>query len=385
MTTLVVGAGIFGVTAALALRRRGRAVTLLDPGPVPHPLAASTDISKVVRLEYGADEAYMQMTERALDGWRRWNAAWGAPLFHETGVLFLSRGALAPGGFEHDSLEVLTRRGHAVERLDASAVRARFPAWNAELFVDGYYNPAGGWVDSGAVVARLVAEAVDAGVALAPRSAVTQLIECDGRVTGVVLADGARLYGDAVLVASGAWTPHLLPWLAPHLRGVGQPVFHLAPADLGAFDARVFPVFGADIAQTGYYGFPATGGVVKIAHHGAGREMHPESGERQVTDTELDAMRAFVARAFPSLAAAPVAKTRVCLYCDTADQHFWIAPDPDRDGLVVAAGGSGHAFKMAPLVGEWCADALEGRIEPRFGWRPDARADSGEEATRCKL
>jgi glycine/D-amino acid oxidase-like deaminating enzyme len=384
MTTLVVGAGVFGVTAALALRRRGRAVTLLDPGPVPHPLAASTDISKVVRLEYGADEDWMVMTEQALDGWRRWNVAWGAPLFHETGVLFLSRGPLEPGGFEHDSLEALTRRGHTVERLDAGAVRARFPAWNADTFAWGYYNPAGGWAESAAVIARLVAEAVDAGVALAPRSAVAHLLETDARVTGVALADGTRLYGDAVIVASGAWTPHLLPWLAPHLRSVGQPVFHLAPADVAAFDPRVFPVFGADIAETGYYGFPATGGVVKIARHAVGREMHPESPQREVSDDETRALRAFVAATFPSLAAAAIAKTRVCMYCDTPDQQFWVAPDPDRDGLVVAAGGSGHAFKLAPLLGDWCADALEGRVLPRFCWRARGRADAGREATRCR-
>src|SRR5437764_12396778 len=47
---LVRGAGIFGVTTALALRARGIDVTLVDPGPVPHPLAESTDISKVVRI-----------------------------------------------------------------------------------------------------------------------------------------------------------------------------------------------------------------------------------------------------------------------------------------------------------------------------------------------
>lgn len=47
----IVGAGIFGVTAALTLARRGHRVTLLDPGPLPHPLAESTDVSKAIRLE----------------------------------------------------------------------------------------------------------------------------------------------------------------------------------------------------------------------------------------------------------------------------------------------------------------------------------------------
>jgi glycine/D-amino acid oxidase-like deaminating enzyme len=53
---LVLGGGIFGVTGALELRRRGWRVMLVDPGPVPRPLAASTDRSKVIRADYGGDE-----------------------------------------------------------------------------------------------------------------------------------------------------------------------------------------------------------------------------------------------------------------------------------------------------------------------------------------
>ena len=61
MRTVIAGAGIFGATAAVALARRGHRVTLVDPGPLPHPLAASTDISKVVRLEYGPDEGILRL------------------------------------------------------------------------------------------------------------------------------------------------------------------------------------------------------------------------------------------------------------------------------------------------------------------------------------
>ena len=52
-TAIVVGAGIFGLTLRSNFAIAGYAVTLLNAGPVPHPLAASTDISKVVRIEYG--------------------------------------------------------------------------------------------------------------------------------------------------------------------------------------------------------------------------------------------------------------------------------------------------------------------------------------------
>src|SRR5437868_15047781 len=88
---LVVGAGIFGITTALEMKARGYHVAVLDPGPLPHPLAASTDISKVVRMEYGADDTYMEMAEQAYDGWLQWNAELGETLFHNVGVLVLTR------------------------------------------------------------------------------------------------------------------------------------------------------------------------------------------------------------------------------------------------------------------------------------------------------
>src|SRR5438309_8628031 len=99
---IVVGAGINGVTAAIELKKRGHEVALIDPGPLPHPLAASTDISKVVRLEYGGDERYTELAERAeraIEGWRRWNRDLGT-LYHETGLLLLRRTPLAPGTLE---------------------------------------------------------------------------------------------------------------------------------------------------------------------------------------------------------------------------------------------------------------------------------------------
>ena len=118
-----------------------------------------------------------------------------------------------------------------------------------------------------------------------------------------------------------------------------------------------------------------------------GRAMHPESPERVVTAEEIAAMREFVADALPALRDAPIAATRVCLYCDSRDGHFWIAHDPDRPGLVVAAGDSGHAFKFAPVLGGIVADVVEGRSHPlqaRFRWRRGLRPPRWEEATRSQ-
>ncbi|PYL95425.1 MAG: sarcosine oxidase, partial [Verrucomicrobia bacterium] len=70
-TVIVVGGGINGVTSAIELKRRGHKVILVDPGPLPHPLAASTDISKAVRAAYGPDEDYTALADRCIELWRK--------------------------------------------------------------------------------------------------------------------------------------------------------------------------------------------------------------------------------------------------------------------------------------------------------------------------
>ena len=48
---IVVGAGINGVTAAIELKKRGHKVTLVDPGPLPHPLYSGFYYSHPTLLE----------------------------------------------------------------------------------------------------------------------------------------------------------------------------------------------------------------------------------------------------------------------------------------------------------------------------------------------
>jgi glycine/D-amino acid oxidase-like deaminating enzyme len=197
-----------------------------------------------------------------------------------------------------------------------------------------------------------------------------------------------RVAGDLVVMAVGAWTPYLLPFTKKFFRATGQPVFHLQPSEPELFAPERFPVFGAEITTTGYYGFPINrDGVVKIANHGAGREMSPDSPERVVTSEEEKNLREFLASTFPSLVDAPIVYNRVCMYCDTHDGHFWIARDPEREGLVVATGDSGHGFKFAPVLGEIIADAAEEKnnaLLDRFRWRPEVRAGTATDAARSK-
>src|SRR6476619_8511722 len=166
MKTTVVGAGINGVVAAIELKKRGHDVVLVDPGPLPHSLAASTDISKAVRAAYGADEDYTALAERSIKLWRQWNEEFGTRLYHEVGVMFVRRGRMEPGDFEYESLKLLEKRGLEVARMNTPELWKRFPAWNPELYRDGVLEPDAGYAESGRAVSMLIERAKSAGVRL---------------------------------------------------------------------------------------------------------------------------------------------------------------------------------------------------------------------------
>jgi len=384
---VVVGAGINGVTAAIELRKRDHDVVLIDPGPLPHELAASTDISKAVRAAYGADEEYTDLAKRSIDLWRKWNEQFGVELYHEVRVMFVRRREMKPGDFEFESFKMLKKRGHKIERMNSARFWKRFPAWNPELYLDGVLELEAGYAESGRVVSTLVRRAKSLGIELREGVRFSQLDDDDRRVKGIVLDDGQRIAGDIVVMAVGAWTPYLLPFTKKFFRSSGQPVFHLKPQQPDLFAPQRFPVFGADITTTGYYGFPINrDGLVKIANHGPGREMSPESTERAVTAEDEKNLREFLATTFPALADAPIVYSRVCMYCDTHNGHFWIARDPEREGLVIAAGDCGHGFKFAPVLGEIIADSVEKKPNPilqKFRWRPEVQPGSGVDVARA--
>jgi glycine/D-amino acid oxidase-like deaminating enzyme len=386
---LIVGAGIFGAASTLTLAERGHRVAVLDPGPLPHPLAASTDISKVVRIEYANDRDYARLSENARDTWLEWNEWFDEALYHQVGIAMLTRQPMEAGEYEYENLQSLIQRGYQAERLGREAIQKRFPAFAGSDLVDGYYYDGSGYVESGRVVAALLQKAQQAGATVFSSHAVREVLSESGRVQGVRTLEGETFRAGQVVVAAGAWTPYLVTELRPYMHSVGMPVFHLRPDNPELFAAPNFTVFSADVTRTGWYGFPLhpREGVVKIAHHGRGIPVHPTNDERVVTEHETTLLRESLASLIPLLAEAPITYTRRCLYCDTLDENFWIDCHPTINGLVVAAGGSGHAFKFGPLLGGWIADVVEGKDNPdlaKFSWRELSPDTTGQEASRFR-
>ena len=371
MRVLVIGRGVFGLSAALSLRRSGHHVVVVG---TRDSQAASEDISRIIRNDYAGDSFHTTWADEAIEGWHRWNAESGMPLFSQVGLANLTFEPMDPTSFAGASHRSLP---HA-RRLDPVAISDLLGFLTPGRFRDGYLNDAAGWANASEALRHMERLCEIADVGIVPER-VAQI--GDGWVG---LADDGLLRADGVVVAAGAWTPTLLPESAELLVPAGQPVLYLRPADPAPFSD--VPVWALDLARSGFYGFPASKeGIVKVGHHGPG--ITRRLGATSVPESVIGRLREFFRESVPALARARIERSRLCFYCDAPEGRFIIDAVPGRKRVFVAAGGSGHGFKFAPVLGELIAAVVNDEDHPRrlhTAWRAPGRIGDVARATRLE-
>ena len=363
MRLAIVGAGVFGVAAAVEAATRGHQVTVYEQGDIPNPRASSTDVSKAIRRTWyvGDNDTYVELAERSALQWEAWEKRGGRPLLHRAGALFVVSD-FEPGDPMHESYRFLRARGAAVEMLQAAEVRQRFPMFTVADDQVGVYDPWAGYLESGVAVATMAGIAAAEGAVLRDNTAVDRVAEEAGAVT-VDVAGRAEGY-DAVLVCGGAWMGRLLPELAGEMRVTRQEMLLLRPDQTEPYRYPAMPVWALDPDSEGWYGFPLLAeGVVKVALDLAGELADADIDRRGTTEFRERALR-LVADFMPTLADATVTEGRTCLYTSSPDDDFVIDAAPGCHRLFVAGAGSGHGFKFGGSLGPLIVDAVEGRPNP---------------------
>ncbi len=387
---LIIGGGIFGLSSAYALTERGHKVVVVDQGTIPHPLASSTDISKAVRLEYGQDVLYSKLTYKSISKWKTWNEVFDKNNYVETGYLMLLNGTLNDGlhTFEASSKKSLSHLGFELNHLVDEAFEEAFPILKDSGFNEAVFNPLGGYVKAQSAVQSLYTHLKFRGVEFILNNPLLSLSEKEGDLAFHFKKELTKSF-DAYVLACGSMTPHLVPSLSSCMRITSHAIFGLLPKDPSAYSAANLPVFSADITNTGWYGFPfsKSNDCLKIAMHSNGKEIHPDD-ERKINPTDISALEQFLQNYFPSLLDARLVYTHRCLYTDTLDGHFWIDAHPKHPNLYICSGGSGHGFKMAPMIGDLLADLVEDKTNnylDRFKWRQLNYLTESEEEARHKI
>jgi glycine/D-amino acid oxidase-like deaminating enzyme len=360
----VVGGGIFGLAAALELRRRGHEVMVCEQGRVPDERAASTDVSKVIRRTNYLEETYIELVERAAQQWRVWHEQLGRGIYFQTGKLIMARDFTQDSSLYH-SWELLGERQGGLRLLSLKEARQRFPHFALRANDTLFYDSWTGYLRSGQAMIDLAGLARASGVQICEETPVHQLEETPAEVR--LLCGGETFTCDRAVIAAGAWVGRLLPQLKRHLRITRNQMAFFVPADPQRFAADIFPVWTVSSARQAWYGFPLLPeGYVKVADD-LKVELADPDVDRNPTDAFMESVRQFVAERIPALASAELVGGRSCLYTNTPDDRFVIDWVPDSQRLLIAGCGSGHGFKFGGSIGPVIADALEDRDNPLGG------------------
>ncbi|KAK2612534.1 hypothetical protein QQS21_001472 [Conoideocrella luteorostrata] len=355
----IVGAGVFGLSTALELTRRGYTnVTVLDRYLPPAVDGSSVDISRIIRFDYG-DPFYSKMAREAVQAW----AAEYPDHYHQVGFVMLNE----KGGFEYTTKtkEVDAKLGKTIEEYaDATQMRLRLPGIPGKLDgLSAYYNPKGGWADAESSIAQLASSCSHAGVSFVTgrRGTVTSLLYHDSKVEGLKVAEGAPIRASLVILATGAWTEHLLQ-VGHASSASGQPVGFIQLTDSEAEQLRGMPVMIN--SNKGVFVFPPTprSNILKVARHGwgYGTKVRVDDGHAParfiscphrdrnnarnsyIPEDAQEGLRDGLRDLVPEFAERPWSRLRLCWYSDTPEGDFIVDKHPQIPGLFIATGGSGQ-------------------------------------------
>ncbi len=345
---IVVGLGGMGSAAAAHAASRGRRVLGIEQFHVAHDQGSSHGRSRVIRLAYFEDPAYVPLLRRAYELWRRLEQATGRHVLQITGGLMI-------GAPESDvvSGSLRSAREHHLdhEMLEAAEIHRRFPPLTPDRGTVALYEHAAGMVFPEEAIRAHLDVAADHGAYLHFDERVEDWSTMPSGAI-VVRTSRGRYECERLILAPGAWASQLfkIDWLP--LEVEPQQLHWFAPAGGAApFASTHFPIYIWDRGHgIQFYGFPTDDGErVKVAFF-----RSKVKGE--------EAMREALAPCIPALAAGSLVETVHCKYTLTPDQHFVIGAHPDAANVVIASPCSGHGYKFASVVGEILADlAIDGR------------------------
>jgi len=309
---------VIGLSAARALAHDGFAVTVYERHRVGTPLGSSPGRSRIYRRAYPEPD-YVDLSAQAIELWRQI-----APQALRGNGLMIHGAGVEQWG------EAMESAGIAPEWIELDQARALFP----EARVEGPVL----WDDEGGAVM-----ADEALVALAAGLDVRE---------GVAVDDPRTLEADVVVACPGAWLGPMFdlplePWLEQVSYFAGAPDTRPSVIDLGRSE-RLF------------YALVAPGVGYKVAEDGVARPWDPDRPDRPVDPAQEQRIADYVGEWFPGLDPQSM-HAEACLYTMTPDSDFVL---DEIDGVVVCGGDSGHAFKLAPLLGRLAADLAQGRELP---------------------
>lgn len=340
---IVIGAGLIGLTAAVAVAERGMNVVILgDQRPGEASPAAAGMLAPSIERASGDGRAGEPAHEFAIAARDRY-PGYLESIAERTGRRVpLNRLGILQLALSENGINGLKRGALPTSKwLDANEVRKLEPALSHGL--GAMYNP-----DDGAVNNTLLLEALELLVVSSGRiarfdDAVTRIVP-GGDSCSLETRSGRKLDAPHVVVAAGAWAGMIKG--ARFARAVeparGQLVLY-----------SVCPLRHVVYGPRGYV-VPRGDGTI------GGSTMESTGFDAGVTEAGVRKVRDASEEICPQLTSVAPPKAWAGLRPVTPDMLPILGPDPDHPSVIYACGHSRNGVLMAPLTGDVVADLVTG-------------------------
>jgi sarcosine oxidase subunit beta len=345
---IVAGGGITGASIAFHLAARGVDVELVERATLA---SGPTGRSTAIIREHYSQPLLVQMASYGRRAYAAFRDEVGSSACFERVGLLVSADPSDAEALEHN-VTLGRSLGVATQLVDAEDLREIDPrvvhgglAW--------CWEPEAGICDPYAATAGYAAAAARLGARIS---------------TGRRLESLDGLDADVVVVAAGPWSA---PLLAP--LGYELPVV-VARAQVGRYRMPLgetpTPSI-ADFSRLSFYVRPAAEGVLEVGSldpSHADEPVDPDAYPDTAEPATLERYARAVDERLPALAGGHWRGSWSGLYDVTPDWHP--AVGAIADGVYVAAGFSGHGFKLAPAVGVALAELIVDGAATTFDLAP---------------
>ncbi|TSI14490.1 FAD-binding oxidoreductase [Brevibacterium aurantiacum] len=353
-TVLVVGAGAWGLPAALRLQDLGHHVTLIDRFEPNSPYASNGGTTRLWRL-VDTHAWRMRAIMQTLPTLERLEQRVGRKIFEHTGLLWRDNLAL------ENTMQALETVDQPYTYVEASAVSDFFPG----LIPDGrnaLYVDEAGVVFADQLLNGCLRAFLAAGGVFEPHTRVTAIDPRSSSVT-VSTDNGRRFTADQLLLAAGPGTKDLLPGLDFELplRAYIEQVVYFAPETPGKMPIPLPSIVDCAVGNgPGLYAMPDRSGAYKAGtDHPLRSLVNGSLGNDLDRRSDDDRTRSIATRVGRDLTTVPrhIVGTQVCTWTDTSDGNF--ITGRTHPTVVLACGDCGEGFKFAAFMGEYLADLVE--------------------------
>ncbi|MDA4123331.1 MAG: FAD-binding oxidoreductase [Thaumarchaeota archaeon] len=350
---VIIGAGIFGVSAAFYIARDTKlSVALIEKNT--QGSGSSGRSASVVRHNYSTD-LLAESALRSQKIFENFEKEVGEP------VEFVKNGYLAVVSEEKSGglktiVERMKRFSVNVNFLSPGEISAKYPFMSVEGVNAGIENLDAGYVYDPQVPVDLYTRyAQKSGAKYYDRTRVTGIKTSEGRVRSVV-TDRGEIRTDLVINASGPWAKEV-----GKMVGLDIPVESQRQQLVDLLPAKPWELTKPTISDHDMqvYVRPMKGGIAHVGGHYFGAPCDPDHYNTGADKEFIESVTEKISKRVPVLKGAKVMKGYSGLYENTQDTYPIVGESSEVKGFVNCVGWSGHGFKHGPVFGILLKELVE--------------------------